>query len=220
MPPVMGFRVVCISYTDGAGAEPVGHRVADQLGYRYVNEEIILEASRMARVDPALVTAAEKKQSFFDRLLDSLASAQQTLGPAALAAGFAVPIVPEVTTTRPADKEDLRTLIRAVIHEVGKQGNAVIAAHAASLALAGRSGVMRVLLTAPDDVRARRIATERGLSQEDAAEAIARGDSGRREYLRTFYEVDDESPTRYDVVLNTEVLTAEQAASIIVTVAR
>src|SRR6185369_2812700 len=151
---------------------------------------------------------------------DSLASAQQTLGPAALAAGFAVPIVPEVTTTRPADKEDLRTLIRAVIHEVGKQGNAVIAAHAASLALAGRSGVMRVLLTAPDDVRARRIATERGLSQEDAAEAIARGDSGRREYLRTFYEVDDESPTRYDVVLNTEVLTAEQAASIIVTVAR
>ena len=65
---------------------------------------------------------AEQKQSFLSRLLDSLAAAQEAMGPVALA-GFAVATAPDIGMQR-ADPDDLRSLIRAAIHEVGKNGNA------------------------------------------------------------------------------------------------
>jgi len=214
----MGFNVICISHTDGSGGEGVGHAVAERLGCRYVNEEIILEAARLARVDPAVVAATEHKQSLLRRILDSLSDAQQALGPAALATAFAVPVSMEVGSTR-ADKDDLRGLIRVAIHEVSKSGKAVIAAHAASVALAGKPGVLRVLVTAPNPKRRERIARDRGLSASEADEAIAKGDRARRDYLQTFYAIDEEAPTHYDLVVNTEVLTPDDAAELIVAAA-
>lgn len=214
----MAFHVLCISHADGALGEQIGREVAARLGFRYVNEGIIVEASRLARVDPAVVAATEQKQSFLQRILESLSSAQEALGPAALAAGFAVPVAPEVFARR-ADKDDLRNLIRAAIHEVGKGGDAVIVAHAASFALVGRANVLRVLVTAPDRVRIRRIGKERGLPEADAEDVMAKGDRARREYLRTFYDIDEELPTHYDLVVNTEILTPAQATALIVSAA-
>jgi cytidylate kinase len=40
-------------------------------------------------------------------------------------------------------------------------------------------------------------------------------DTGRRDYLRRFYDVDEELPTQYDLVVNTDVLSLEQAADLV-----
>jgi cytidylate kinase len=214
----MGFPVICISETDGSGGATIGRDVAKKLGFRYIDEQIIVEAARLAGVAPEVVAAAEHKQSLLDRILDSMASAQDSLGTAALASGIALPVTPDISYRR-TDREELRTLIRIAVMEVARGGRAVIYAHAASHALAARPGVLRVLVTAPDTIRAKRLETERNLSSEDAAEAVEDGDAGRRDYLRSFYEVDEELPTLYDLVLNTEHLTAPQAAATIVAAA-
>jgi len=44
---------------------------------------------------------------------------------------------------------------------------------------------------------------------------VKEADAGRRDYLRRFYGVDRESPTDYDLVINTDVLSTAQAADII-----
>jgi cytidylate kinase len=213
------FSVICISHTDGSGGEAVGRMVADRLGYRYVNEQLILEAARLAQVDPALVAAAEQKQSFMQKILDAFSSAQESLGSATLAAGFAVPVA-TAPGFRRSSKEDLRSMIRAAIHEVGKDGNSVIVAHAASMALAKKPGVLRVLVTASQEARRRRIVEERGISEEAADEQIAEGDENRRDYLRTFYDIDEELPTHYDLVLSTDCLVPEQVAEMVVGASR
>ena len=214
----MGFPIVCISHTDGSGCEQVGRDVAAKLNYRYVNEQIILEAARLAGVSPALVAQAEQRQSLVDRILDSMTSAQESLGAAALASGIAVPITSDVSY-RHSDKDDLRELIRIAVLEVARGGRAVIFAHAASHALAGRPGVLRVLVTAPEVVRIRRVEGERKLSHDEADEAVRSGDAGRRHYLETFYNVEEESPTQYDLVINSEILTGAQAVKVIVAAA-
>lgn len=215
----MDFHVVCISHTDGSGGNAVSRAVAEGLGFRYVDEELILAAARHAQVDPAIVAATEHKQSLLQRILDALASAHENLGPATLAAGLAVPTMP-VPGARRSSKDDLRSMIRAAIHEVGKAGNAVIAAHAASLALAGKEGVLRVLVTAPEEVRVRRVARERGITEKEATDLVHDGDEGRREYMRVFYEIEEELPTHYDLVVNTGNLTPAQAAGLVVAAAR
>ena len=57
--------VVCISRTTGAGGETVGRLVAEQLGFAYVDEDIIVVASRKAGVDPSVVAKAEERAPLF-----------------------------------------------------------------------------------------------------------------------------------------------------------
>jgi cytidylate kinase len=44
---------------------------------------------------------------------------------------------------------------------------------------------------------------------------VKEADAGRRDYLKRFYGVNRESPTDYDLVINTDVFSTEQAADII-----
>ena len=44
----MAATVVCISRTDGANGEAVGIAVASELGYRYVDQEIVVRAAEKA----------------------------------------------------------------------------------------------------------------------------------------------------------------------------
>jgi CMP/dCMP kinase len=216
----MAFQVVCVSRTLGAKGEAVGQTVAQRLAFRYVDEHIITRAAELAQVDPRLVAAVEHRQPLLQRVLDKLAAAQELVGPLTLTAGIPLDVVvtPEAAGPR-TTAEDARALIRAAIHEVANAGRAVIVAHAASMALAFAGGVLRVLITASPETRARRIAVASGIPENAAAATIAASDREREGYFRQFYKIRDELPTHYDLVINTDVLTPEQAAEIVVVAA-
>lgn len=215
----MAFRVICISHNQEAGGDKVAHAVASRLGFRYVDEEIIARAANIAQVDPELVAAAERKQTLLRRFFDALAAATVIGSPLAIASGMPTEMFPDSVMVRGVN-DDLRILIRAAIHDVAKAGDAVIVAHAASLALAGQPGVLRVLVTAPDMVRAERLSQSTLKTLTECSAIISDSDEGRRNYFQTFYEVPEELPTHYDLVINTEVLTPEQAAELIVATAK
>jgi len=209
----MDVRVICISRAIGAGGEAIGELVAKGLGFLYVDEEIITLAARQAQVDPAVVAAVEKRQPLLERLIEMLPTGIDIAG--AMAMSPTVGLDPANEAFR-ATPDDMRSLIREAIHRVARAGRAVIVAHAASLALAGVDGVLRVLVTAPAAHRALRLAKEKGIDAADADDEVAASDRERRNYLSRFYGVKDELPTHYDLVINTETLTAEQAAAIVV----
>jgi hypothetical protein len=216
-PQRTGFGVVCISRTVCAEGERIGRTVAQRLGYRYVDEEIITKAARDAQVDPALVAAAEHRQPLLRRLVAEIP---------AMATAFTLmadlPVSGSASGPAPfgAAAEDMRILIRAAIQEVANAGQAVIVAHAASMALAGHTQVLRVLVTASPATRAARLAAEQGLSSAQAAAAVTASDRERRDYFQRFYQIRDELPTHYDLVLNTDALAPERAADIIVSAAQ
>jgi len=91
----------------------------------------------------------------------------------------------------------------------------VIVAHAAAFALAGRDDLVRVLVTAPVEIRTGRLAEARDGDEANAASELKRSDEARAAYLKTFYDVERELPTQYDLVVNTEVLDPDEAADLI-----
>jgi cytidylate kinase len=214
----MAFSVVCISRTLAAGGEAVGRAVAQRLGYRFVDEEIIGKAAQKAQVDPAVVAAAEHKQPLLKRLIDSLGMVQGMPDPLTLSMGVPLEVYYQPNLSpAPTLPDDLRGLIRDTIAEVAGEGNAVIVAHAASMALAGAPGVLRVLVTASPQTRARRLVeSAQAANEKDAAAMVAASDRERGEYFRRFYSIKEETPTHYDLVINTDVLAPEQAVSMIV----
>jgi cytidylate kinase len=199
-------KVIAISREYGAGGEQVGALVAERLGFRYVDDEIVAQAAAKGNFTHAEVADAEKRRSFALRLIEQIGRASTP--------AYAAPIVANQAAT-----EQYQDLIREVVVETASQGSAVIVAHAASIALADRDDVLRVLVVAPPKVRAERIATEGGVKPDEAAKIVKSSDADRRSYFKRFYDV-TEQPTQYDLVLNTGGLSFEQAAGVLAEAAR
>ena len=215
----MGANVICISRTVGAGGEVVGEAVAHRLGFRYVDEEVAVLAAEKARLELAAITAAEHRQPLVRRLFEAIGLPQRM--PDLLS--YARPSEPHhiyqlSSPVGPGEDHDPRAFIREAIHDLAAEGSTVIVAHAASLALAGERGVLRVLVTASAATRAQRLSGL--LLGRDAETAIRQSDDERAEYLRRFHQVAHELPTHYDLVVNTDHLTPERAVAIVVAAAR
>jgi len=181
----------------------VGQAVAERLGFRYVDNEVIAEAAEWAELDPALVADAERRKPLVARLLGQVAEGSS---PQRLPSG-------DRARTAPTDA-DLRVLISDVLRSFADQGSVVIVSHAASFALAG-SEVLRVLVTASRETRARRVSEATGTEERDGAKRVRKEDGARADYLKRFYAIERELPTHFDIVINTDVLTPEEAADVI-----
>jgi cytidylate kinase len=72
-----------------------------------------------------------------------------------------------------------------------------------------------VFVTASPATRQKRVAAAEQLDEAQARRTIKDSDAGRRDYLKRFYSVDPEAPTDYDLVVNTDLLSTEQAAEIV-----
>lgn len=205
----MQTHAVAISLTFGSEGRAIGGLVAQLLEFGYVDEQIITIAAEKRGVDPTVIADAEKRKSLVARVLEGLGE-----GAATNAIGSGPMWIPD-DSSELVRSHDLRTLIVDAIRETATRGNVVIVAHAASFALAGRSDLLRVLVTAPLEVRIQRIARLPELDEAQAAKEVRRSDAARADYLKRFYGVDDELPTHYDLVVNTELLEPQVAADMI-----
>lgn len=201
----MAATVITIARTLGAGGEELGEAVADALGFRYVDAEIIDRAAAVAGVGPAEVAKAEDRQGLVQRILAGLpgAGAKRTHGHAATdlaASGY-------------------EALITEVIRETAAMQFVVIVAHGAAIPLAGTPGLLRVLVTAPAEVRALRVMSEQGTALDEAARAVEASDEARADFLKRFYTLDHELPTHYDLVINTDVLELDEGLRAVLAVA-
>ena len=203
----MGYRAVALSQVDGSGAESIGRDVAQQLGFGYLNEAIVAQVASDRGVDPAIISDAEQRKSLFSRLAEAALRAAPEMSSSPKLYAF--------------DETDMMLWdIRDAVRDAADRGNVVLVAHAACYACAGRSDVLRVWVTAPLSTRASRLASALGLSDKEAVKSVRQSDAGRASYLKKVYDIDEESDTDYDVVINTERLTTDAAAGLIVGLVR
>lgn len=199
--------VVCLARQDGARAQEVAQLAAQSLGSRIVDEDILTRAAAEAGVERDVVADLERRKSRVMSLLEGFATA-----------GFAPGYVPAPNLLNEGEpaSDELRGLIRSVIEEFADAGNAVIVSHAASMALGQREDVLRVLVTASPEVREQRLAASLGIDEKEAARTVKRSDAARADYIKRFYGISAELPTHYDLVINTDQLSPEHAAQLIV----
>lgn len=71
-------------------------------------------------------------------------------------------------------------------------------------------------MTASRETRMARAAAAGSLNQRQAAKLVSDDDTGRAAYLKQFYGVESELPTHYDLALNSDPLSTEVIADLIV----
>ena len=206
----MARRVICIAMLVGASGESVGQAVADGLGYRLVDEEILQHAAESSGVSVEELADVEHRTKVIDGLMRNLAVAGGAAGVMSLGAVGAVDL--GVST----DPKSLRAMIQKSIHETAERGEVVIVSHGASHALTDDLSVLRVLVTASTETRAGRVAQAASIDGKKAAKAVADSDAHRAGYLKRFYGVGEERPTHYDLVLNSDSLSVELMSDLVV----
>ncbi|MEO5840983.1 MAG: cytidylate kinase-like family protein, partial [Acidimicrobiales bacterium] len=200
--------VICVSHATGADGTDLGRLVAEKLGFRLVDEEIVTRAAESQNVTVDDLADVERRKSLLSRIVREIAVGAAT-GPAEL---FVTAYVAEPQLA----KNSLRALIRQSIIETADEGNVVIVSHAASYALPDRDDVLRVLVTASPETRIRRLGDANGLDDKQATKSIGANDAGRADYLKRFYGIAEEQATHYDLVINTDRILADRWCEIVV----
>ena len=105
--------------------------------------------------------------------------------------------------------------IQSVMEEAANKGNIVIIGRAGQVILRDFPDVLHVKVIAPAALRAARIANKLNISIEAANAQVSASDRARRNYLQRYYDARWDDPELYDIIVNTQRLSPDQAACLI-----
>jgi cytidylate kinase len=188
--------VVTLFELYGAGADYVGHHVAERLGLPFHAQAFSSEA---IAGDPG----AQNEEAA------TLAQVFSVLGGAY--GGFDGR---DVATTQ-RQKYDLVMDNNKVVWQYADEGGVIIGRNGAVI-LAERPNTVHVLLTGTVEDRVARAAEAAGITQQEAAKRQEREDQVRSDMSKVLYGWDPRMPERYDLVLNTSRIPLDSVVNAIV----
>lgn len=203
----MAQKLITFARELGSGGEEVARRVAERLGIPLLDREIISRAASLAGVSEETILEAEKVPSFLNRMIELLGRypvAAELVGPTT-----DLPPVPPLST------EQYRSLIEDVIRGIAARGDALILGHAGQMALKDVRGILRVYVCAPWHLRLARIMGAENLDRQAAEKRLKSNDKQLAEFYQAHYRVNWQAPHLYDLILNTERFTPEEAAEVV-----
>jgi cytidylate kinase len=106
-------------------------------------------------------------------------------------------------------------VVNQILCEIADQDNVVIVGRAGQCILANYPNCLHTRITAPEEVRAQRIAEKHGISIRAATEHVKASDRYRRNYLRRFHHIQWDDPALYDLNINTQRIPKEEAVAMI-----
>ena len=104
---------------------------------------------------------------------------------------------------RLAHRRRYLTSVAAVLFQMTAGDNVILSGRGSTILLAELPHVLRVRISAPEDVRAHRVADRQGLGYEAALHFVRARDRERAIRIRFLYQMDWDAPMLYDLVLNT-----------------
>lgn len=199
--------LITISRQYGAGGSAVAAKVAEALGWRVVDNELVERVAARAGLAPEDVAVREERvPTFIERLAKTVvASTPELLIP------------PEAGgTVASLSESDLVRITERVVKEIATEGRVVLVGRAAPAVLGRQSDALYVKVVAPRDHRIRIAAARLGVPPQEAARVLDDTDKMRARYHREYYDRDWSDPANYHMVLNTEALGVDGAAAVVV----
>ena len=215
--------VITLSRQEGAGGEELARRIAQALGYRLVDKELLVRVATMAHVPVEQVEElAEGRGSPVERFLHAVARGLPGLGEYYAASAEALAGQGDALRhfayyghrEGKADfgrlrREDCLRYFAAAVRDLAERGNVVLVGRGGQVLLADFPHALHLRATAAEPYRARAVAAERGLDDGAALEHIHQADRHRAEYLQDSYDSDIGDPARYDLTVRLDRIAAD-----------
>src|SRR5437899_2017403 len=193
-----------------AGGSDVARLVAAALDWTVIDNEFVDEVARRAGLAPEEVAERdERAPGLLERLARTLAVGSPELF-------MTAPAVPRVEP----DEAAIVKMTERVIAEAAAHGRAVLVGRGAQALLAQRPDALHVYVVASKPWRMQLAVRRLGADPATAERVVDDTDRQRDQYVKTYYGRQRQDLGNYDLVVNTERLSVEGAAQLIVTEAR
>ena len=209
--------VITISRQYASGGTEIATRIGEMLGYRYFDKNLMAQVASEAILSQSeIVDFSEdtyKVQTLWDRLFVNW------LGPRVVAqvgTWKKTSTGARVEEVAKLDEEQGITVVQSAIRAAYRNGNVVIVGRGGQAVLKDMPGVLRVRVEAPLDDRIQRVQVQENLALSDAQSLIFERDEAIAEYLQRFYNINGDNSMLYDLVINTQHLSIEAAAHLVV----
>ncbi len=191
-------RVITVSRQAGSGGKLIAARVAQETGLCYHDRELIRKIADSARTEPEAVQGRDERgHSLLEGWFDSLVDHRQLLPRRYL----------RHLNLRP--DEYLQHLTKVVL-EIGDGDGGVVVGRGANFIIP-RTSCLRVRMIAPLEMRMDYIANILDISTMRAKMLILQREADRKAFARYYFKADITDPDNYDLVLNMDVFTLEEA---------
>ena len=183
--------VVTFSRERGSGGDMLAERLAEKLGYELFHQEVLHNMAESARVSVQFVeTLDEKSVSVLEEWISSLVD-KRHLWP----------------------DQYLQHLMK-IIGTIGKHGQAVIIGRGSNFVLPPHKRLsIRVIATM--EKRIGNVSKELGITGEEAKQMITKTESDRKGFIKKYFNADITDIFNYDLIINTENLSIDDAINAI-----
>lgn len=179
------YNIITIERRYASGGNEIGKRLAEALGYKLYDRNILVEAARKLDIPYYQVEGLEESNS--GNVLLNLS--KTALG------GFAhnrdLPL---------ADKLFLEE--KRIIEEAAGQGNCVIVGRASGYILRERENNLRVFIYAEHDKRLFRAMEREGFDRQEAENALKKNDKRRQTFYNVVTNQEWTDPSCYELYMN------------------
>lgn len=203
--------VITISREVGSGGRTIGRKLAEKLGIRFSDKELIdaLQAKLNLSSDRIEELKGKKK-----RWLDDLIQMVAPVPTSGLLVDGDSDYIAEYNSS--LSTNDVFEAEKEILNGIADEGSCVIAGRSAFFVLKDRPNKVDILITASRENRIARIMSKQGLSREKAQEVIESVDKARDNYVLRYTGQSRYDARNYHIVLNMDYLTEDKAVDIII----
>jgi cytidylate kinase len=200
---------VTVSRQFGSGGTYIGHLVAQKLGLRFVDREILHRAAERLDLDSGSLEHYEERAS---GLLENVIRA---LAVGAPEMGYYLPVLGKAVYDK-----DLFAVESRVIREIADRYGAVIVGRGGFHVLKGRPDVIHVFIHAPEEFRVKRIMAAQKINEVGEARAqIREYDKRRAKFARDIVGVEWTDARNFHLCIDSALVGLSPAVEMIVGVA-
>ncbi|HON59190.1 MAG TPA: cytidylate kinase-like family protein [Smithella sp.] len=187
-----GGPIITISREPGAGGSEIARRLARALNMDLIGGQIIQHVADSAKMSRKVIESLDEREvTFRETLLSSLFG-----------------------DNWPWPGEFLHHLMR-VVGTIGIFGNVIIVGRGASYILP-REKTFKVRIIAPLELRIRHFMEDRKYSRAEAEQYVIKTENNRKAFARKYFNADINDPNHYDMIINTEKISAPAATEAII----
>ena len=185
-----GNVIITISREYGSGGRYIGKLVAEQLGIKLYDKEVISEIAKETGFSKEYIENTEQKKSIADYVND----------------GYYYEL---------NNSDELFIKESELIKEKANEGSSVIVGRCANFILKDYANTLNIFIYSDMENKVKRATTYYGLDKENAEQEINRINKLRSNHYKYYTETDWKSPLNYDICINSDALGVEESAKLI-----
>ena len=202
--------VITISRELGSGGRTVGRKLAQALGVRYSDKELVHELMKRFNLTISGIERLKgEKKTWITDFLQLVAPVPKFSSITGGAGKFVTEFRPDVTS------EDIFKAETEILQAIAAEGSCVIAGRSGFHVLRDCPNKVDVFITASKQHRVERVARKQGLTENEAAALIDKIDRDRDNYIKRYTGASRYDARNYHLVLNMDNLTEDKAVELI-----